>query len=149
MGKKYVAPMHTAEHVLNAAMVREFGCGRCFSAHINPGKSKCDYHFERAMTDDEARRIEAAVNEQLVRGLDVTAEDVSLETARETFDLGRLPDGVETVRVVRIGDFDSCPCIGDHVANTHEVGSFRITTHSYSDGVLRIRFKLEAAVQTA
>ncbi len=44
MAKDYDPPMHTAEHVLNQTMIRLFGTGRNFSAHLNRGKSKCDYH---------------------------------------------------------------------------------------------------------
>jgi hypothetical protein len=39
--------MPSAEHILNQTMDRMFGCGRCFAAHIERQKSKCDYHFER------------------------------------------------------------------------------------------------------
>lgn len=144
MGKKYVAPMHTAEHVLNGVMVRLFGRGRCYSAHINPKKSKCDYRFDRDLTADEALQVEQLVNEQLARNLAVREEMLKLDEAANRYDLGRLPEGVDTVRVVHIGDFDSCPCIGEHVSNTREVGMFRLTTHGFDEGTLRIRFKLEA-----
>jgi len=45
--------MHTAEHILNQTMVRMFGCGRSFSSHIEKKKSKCDYRFERALSEEE------------------------------------------------------------------------------------------------
>ena len=52
--KKVLDPqMHTAEHILNQTMLRFFGCGRCFSAHIERKKSKCDYRFERPLTASE------------------------------------------------------------------------------------------------
>lgn len=137
------ARMHTAEHVLNQTMVRLFDCGRCFSAHMNPKKSKCDYHFDRPLSDDEAAQIQQQVNEVLAAGLAVTEDLMPVAAAREVFDLSRLPDpDVQTVRVVRIGDYDACPCIGEHVGDTAEVGTFRLTTHSWEDGVLRLRFKL-------
>lgn len=137
------ARMHTAEHVLNQTMVRMFDCGRCFSAHLNPKKSKCDYRFDRPLGDDEATRIQTRVNAVLAAGLPVTEDEMPVVEAREAFDLSRLPDpDVTTVRVIRIGDYDACPCIGEHVADTAEVGLFRLTTHSWEDGVLRLRFKL-------
>lgn len=143
MGKNYNRHMHTAEHVLNKTMVETFGCGRAFSAHINSKKSKCDYKFERPLSDDEAAGVESAVNEALARGLQVVVEFLPLENAQKEYDLGRLPDDAgDTVRIVHVGDYDSCPCIGEHVGNTSEIGTFRLTTHSFSDGVLRIRFKL-------
>ena len=40
-----IAPMHTAEHLLNATMVKTFGCPRSRNAHIERKKSKCDIYF--------------------------------------------------------------------------------------------------------
>jgi misacylated tRNA(Ala) deacylase len=135
--------MHSAEHILNQVMVSKFGCGRCFSAHVNKKKSKCDYHFERSLTDDEAKEVEAAVNKAISANLGVTEEMVSLEEAKRNFNLTRLPNGIETVRIVYIGDYDSCPCIGEHVDNTDEIGEFRMISQDFDDGVLRIRYKLD------
>lgn len=135
--------MHSAEHILNQAMVRKFDCGRCFSAHVNKKKSKCDYHFDRALTDKEVTEVEAAVNRAISANLKVTEEMVSLEDANRKYNLVRLPDGVETVRIVHIGDYDSCPCIGEHVDNTSEIGRYRIVSHDFENGVLRIRYKLD------
>jgi len=143
MTNSYAPRMHSAEHILNQAMVRRFDCGRCFSAHVNKKKSKCDYHFDRALTDDEAKEVEAAVNAVISANLNVTEELISLQEANRNFNLTRLPDGVKTVRVVRIADYDSCPCIGEHVANTAEIGEFRMVSQDFNDGVLRIRYKLE------
>lgn len=134
--------MHSAEHILNQVMVRKFDCGRCFSAHVNKKKSKCDYHFDRALTDSEVLEIEEAVNEAISAHLTVTEEMASLAEAERNFNLTRLPEGVETVRIVHIGDFDSCPCIGEHVANTSEIGRFQLASQDCNDGVLRIRYKL-------
>jgi alanyl-tRNA synthetase len=134
--------MHSAEHILNQVMVRIFSCGRCFSAHVNKKKSKCDYHFDRALTDDEAKEVETAVNKAISANLCVTEEMVSFEEANQNFNLTRLPDGTETVRIVNIGDYDSCPCIGEHVDNTDEIGEFHMISQDFNDGVLRIRYKL-------
>ena len=57
--------------------------------------------------------------------------------------LDKLPDNAsETLRLVRIGDYDVCACIGQHVQSTREIGSFRITSTSYKDGVFRIVYKV-------
>jgi misacylated tRNA(Ala) deacylase len=136
--------MHSAEHILNQVMDRKFDCGRCFSAHVNKKKSKCDYHFDRDLTDNEVKEVEAAVNEAISANLEVTKEMVSPEEADRAFNLTRLPNEVETVRIVRIGDYDSCPCIGEHVDNTAEIGKYRIISRDFNDGVLRIRYKLDS-----
>ncbi len=134
--------MHSAEHILNQVMVRKFDCGRCFSAHVNKRKSKCDYHFDRELTGVEAGEIEAAVNEAISVDLMVGEEMISLDTATKRYNLTRLPGGVEEVRVVLIGDFDACPCIGEHVERTSEIGTFQLSSHDFNNGVLRIRYKL-------
>ena len=87
---------------------------------------------------------ERRVNEVIQRNLDVTTEFITQQEAAQRFDMKRLPEGAsDTVRVVHVGDYDQCLCIGLHVANTSEIGTFKITTHSYADGIFRIRFKLE------
>ncbi len=111
MTKSYVPRMHSAEHILNQAMVRKFDCDRCFSTHVNKKKSKCDYHFDHELTNVEAQDIEAAVNEIISADLVVTEEMVSLVQATQRYNLTRLPDGVEKVRIVHIGDYDACPVL--------------------------------------
>lgn len=145
--KDYSDPrMHTAEHLLNQTMVRMFGCRRAFSSHIERKKSKCDYRFERALTPGEAAELERRVNEAAAAGLPVTEEFVSREEAERRYDLFRLPaDAGEKLRVVHIGDYDSCPCIGAHAGSTKEIGVFRIVSSSFENGVLRVRFRLEDA----
>jgi len=142
--KRYDPQMHTAEHVLNQTMVQMFGCDRSFSNHLEKKKSKCDYRFSRALTADEEMKIESQVNKVLAAGVEVTEEVVAREKASELFDLERLPDtSGEAIRIVRVGDYDACPCIGDHVKNTTEVGQFLFGSSSFEDGILRIRFKLK------
>lgn len=136
--------MHTAEHLLNQTMVRMFDCGRCVSAHLNRKKTKCDYAFSRDITDEEKAAIEERLNRLIADDLEVREEVLLLGDAGELCDLSRLPDeSGETVRIVRIGDYDLCPCIGEHVRSTGELGRFCITTHDWNKGILRLRFKLD------
>lgn len=143
--KQEYEPAHTAEHILNATMVKMFGCPRSRNAHVEKKKSKCDYILDAEPTAEQVAQIEAKVNEVIDAGLDVTVEFVSREKAAEMVDLSKLPeDASQTLRIVRIGDYDACACIGAHVANTSEVGSFKIISHSYSEGVWRLRWKVVA-----
>ncbi len=136
-------PMHTAEHILNQTMVRIFDCGRSFSSHIEKKKSKCDYHFHRDLTDEEKKEIEKRVNTIIKKDLQVSEAFIPFEEATRLYNLDRLPEGKkDTIRIVKIGDYDACPCIGEHVPSTGVIGSFKFTTVSYSDGVLRVRFKV-------
>lgn len=138
-----IAPMHTCEHIVNRTMVNLFGCGRAVSAHIERKKSKLDFALPQAPTDEEIEQIEAKVNEVITRHLDVTVKFISQQEAAGQFDLKRLPEGAsDTVRVVSVGDYDDCLCIGTHVANTSEIGTFKIISHDYKDGIFRMRFKL-------
>ena len=136
-------PAHTAEHILNATMVRMFGCPRSRNAHVEKKKSKCDYLLDAEPTAEQVGEIETTVNEVISRNLDVTVEFVSREQAVAIVDLSKLPENAsETLRIVRIGDYDACACIGAHVANTNEIGTFRILSHTYADGVWRVRWKV-------
>jgi Ser-tRNA(Ala) deacylase AlaX len=141
--------MHSVEHILNQTMIRMFGCGRCFSAHIERKKSKCDYHFDRTLTDKEISGIQSKVNDIIASNLLVTESFVDKKTAEKRYDTGKLPsDQTGKIRIIHIGDYDACPCIGKHVLSTAEIGTFRITTTSYAEGQLRIRFKLSPPEKT-
>lgn len=140
-----IAPMHTCEHIINQTMIRLFGCGRSVSAHIERKKSKLDYRLTACHTEEQIKNLENAVNQIIMQHLPVTTEFITQEEAKGRFDLKRLPeDASETVRVVKVGDYDECLCIGTHVANTSEIGTFKIISHDW-DGEnkrWRIRFKL-------
>lgn len=137
-------PMHSAEHILNATMVKMFGCPRSRNAHIEKKKSKCDYLLDSEPTEEQVTAIAAKVNEVILQHLDITAEYMKREEAASIVDLSKLPeDASETLRIVRIGNYDACACIGAHVSNTSEIGTFKIISHSFSEGVWRVRWKLE------
>lgn len=141
--KEEYPPMHTTEHIVNQTMVRLFGCGRAVSAHIEKKKSKLDFKLAQSPTEADIQQIEANVNRVIQEHLPVTTQYITQDEARERFDLGRLPQNAsETVRVVRVGDYDECLCIGRHVENTAEIGTFKIISYDFKDGILRLRFKL-------
>lgn len=138
-----IAPMHTCEHIVNRTMVNLFGCGRAVSAHIERKKSKLDFALPSAPSEQEIQEIEAKVNEVISQHLDITTEFITQQEAVNRFDLKRLPENAsETVRIVKVGDYDECLCIGAHVQNTAEIGTFKIISHDYKEGIFRMRFKL-------
>ena len=135
--------MHSVEHILNQTMVRMFGCERSRNAHIERKKSKCDYTLPCAPTEEQIAEIERRVNDVIAQNHPVTVEFVTRDNVPQGVDLSKLPaDASETLRIVRVGDYDICACIGSHVSNTAEIGTFRIISHSYENGTLRLRFKL-------
>ena len=136
-------PAHTCEHLLNATMVKMFGCPRSKNAHVEKKKSKCDYLLDAEPTAGQIAQIEAKVNEEISKNHDVTIEFMSREQAAAIVDLSKLPeDASDTLRIVRIGDYDACACIGAHVKNTSEIGAFKIISHSFENGVWRVRWKV-------
>jgi alanyl-tRNA synthetase len=147
--KQFDPRMHSAEHIVNQTMIRMFHSGRCFSAHIEKRKSKLDYHLDRQLSDDEVRDLENRVNEVILADLPVTELFMPRTEARNHFNLERLPESAgDILRIIRIGDYDACPCIGPHVKSTGEIGPFRVISTSFEAGVLRIRYKLGKAAGT-
>jgi len=137
-------PMHSAEHILNQTMVRMFGCERSKSSHIEKKKSKCDYILNETPCVEQIAEIESRVNEVIAQNLAITVAYAKRSEVPASIDLSKLPeDSIETLRLVSIGDYDICACIGQHVSNTSEIGTFKIISTDFSDGRLRIRFKLE------
>ena len=135
--------MHTAEHILNQTMVRLFGCPRSRNAHIERKKSKCDYQLSEAPTAEQMAAVEQQVNDVIDQHLPITIEFMPREEAAHIVDLSKLPaDASETLRIVRIGDYDACACIGAHVENTSEIGHFKLLNYDYAECRLRLRFKL-------
>lgn len=142
--KQEYPPMHTAEHILNQTMIRLFGCERSRNNHIERKKSKCDYILATAPSPEQIAEIEDKVNAVISQYLPVIIEFVSRDQIPPQVDLSKLPeDASETLRIIRIGDYDICACIGLHVNNTSEIGKFRIISSDYENNRLRIRFKLE------
>lgn len=138
-------PAHTAEHLLNQVMIRMFGCERSRNAHIERKKSKISYHLDHKPSRQEEKAIGDRMNELIEEDLPVTYEDVDRNHVPEGVNLDRLPeDASQTIRLVRIGDFDVCPCIGKHVRSTSQIGRFEILGTNWDEQThtFRIRFKV-------
>jgi Ser-tRNA(Ala) deacylase AlaX len=142
-GKEYNPAMHTAEHILNSVMDKMYHCGRSFNSHIESKKSKCDYRIKKGLSVKEVTAVERTVNEIIKLNVPVGEELVSRREADQRYFTGKLPDdAVDNIRIITIGNFDACPCIGEHVSNTSEIGTFAIVSADFDEGVLRIRFRL-------
>ena len=143
--KEEFPPAHTAEHLLNQTMQRLFGCERSFNAHIERKKSKMSFHLDHKPSRQEEKEIERRMNELIAEDLPVTFEFVTRVNLPEEISLDRLPDGAsETIRLVRIGDYDVCPCIGRHVRSTSQIGRFEVlgTNWDEQERSFRVRFKI-------
>lgn len=155
--KEEFPPAHTAEHLLNQLMMRMFGCERSRNAHVERKKSKISYILERKPDRKEEKEIERAMNELIAEDMPVTFEFVTraeLEgmimdapegSPDSRLSLERLPeDASETIRLVRIGDYDVCPCIGKHVRSTSQIGRFELlgTNWDNDSRSFRVRYKI-------
>lgn len=141
--KEEYPPMHTCEHILNATMVRLFGCPRSRNAHIERKKSKCDYLLAEAPSPEQVEEIVRTVNEVIARKLDVSIAYLPHTEAAALVDLSKLPAGAsELLRIVRVGDYDICACAGAHVKNTAEIGRFEILSHDFDGSRWRVRWRV-------
>ena len=141
--KEYDPRMHSAEHILNQTMIRMFNCGRTINAHIEAKKSRIDFRLEQAPSQEKIAEIEKRVNEVIQADLPITEHFLTREEAAKQVSLARLPDEAgDTIRIVRVGEYDVCPCSGPHAPSSKAIGLFKIASTDFQDGVLRIRFKL-------
>ncbi len=155
--KEEFPPAHTAEHLLNQLMVRMFGCERSSNAHIERKKSKISYILDHKPDRREEREIEREMNRLIDEDMPVTFQFVSRaelegiimdaepDSPDAKLSLERLPeDASDTIRLVRIGDYDVCPCIGRHVRSTSQIGRFEMLGTNWDEMAhsFRIRFKI-------
>ena len=138
-------PAHTAEHLLNQLMTRMFGCKRSTNAHIERKKSKISFIMDHKPDRKEEREIERRMNELIEADLPVAYEVVERSSITDKDILERLPaDAGDTIRMVKIGDFDTCPCIGRHVRSTAQIGRFEMLGTNWDQEKMsfRIRYKV-------
>ena len=143
--KEEFPPAHTAEHLLNQTMIRMFGCERSVNAHIERKKSKISYILDYKPSRKEEKEIERRMNELIEADLPVKFEFVDRDNLPEGVSLDKLPkDASATIRVVRIGDYDVCACIGKHVRSTSQIGRFEMLGTNWDEEKrsFRIRFKV-------
>jgi Ser-tRNA(Ala) deacylase AlaX len=138
-------PAHTAEHLLNQVMIRLFGCDRSYNAHIERKKSKMSFYLDHKPTRQEEKDIEREMQRLIEEDLPVTFEFVSRDEVPAEVNVERLPDDASnTLRLVRIGDYDVCLCIGKHVRSTSQIGRFEMlgTNWDEHEHSFRVRFKI-------
>jgi len=113
------------------------------NAHIEKKKSKCDYTLPQAPSEEQISELVDNVNAIINQHLPVNIDFMDRNDAAQLVDLSKLPaDATETLRIIRVGDYDACACIGQHVSNTSELGRFEIISHDFENNRWRVRFKL-------
>lgn len=121
---------HTAQHVVSKVVLDVYGATTAGN-QIYDDHARID--FEPATFDEaDLREIETAANDLIERGLPVAKEnrsraDLEAETPTGRTNLDLIPEHVDPLRAVSIGDVDVCPCGGTHVDNLEELGRLEIT----------------------
>lgn len=155
--KEEFPPAHTAEHLLNQLMMRMFGCERSNNAHVERKKSKVSYILDHKPDRKEEREIEVRMNELIEQDMPVTFESLTRaelegiimsadpDSPDAKLSLDRLPEAAgDKIRLVRIGDYDVCPCIGKHVRSTSQIGHFELLGTNWDNDkhAFRVRYKI-------
>jgi len=139
--------LHTAHHLLLSALQTVLGKEvKQRGSNITEERLRMDFAFDRKMTDEEKKKVEELVNENISRGLNVVRREMKREDAENIgaeMEFGaKYPD---TVSVYFIEDEKGNPiskefCGGPHVSNTKELGIFKIQKEEASSaGVRRIK----------
>lgn len=144
--QKETVKLHTATHLLNEALrvvlskdIVQRG------SNITHERLRFDFNFDRKLTDQEKKAVEAVVNDQISKAIPVERIETTMDEAKKMEIQAMFDDKYGAkVTVYSIGDFSTELCSGPHVDNTGELGHFRIVKEQgISAGVRRIRAVLE------
>lgn len=136
---------HSAMHVLCGVVWRDYSA-QVTGGNMDPLKARMDFEFEN-FSADLVHDIEKKVNLEIQNGRDISAKVLPRAEAEQIPDLIRtkinlLPDSLQEIRVVEIDGLDLQADGGTHVANTKEIGTFKIVGHK-SKGKINKRLKVE------
>lgn len=138
---------HTALHVLTAVIFRDFGA-KVTGGNMEPGQARMDFELD-SISVEFGKEVETSLNHVLGQEHDVSV--LFLPRAEALADpflirtkVNLIPESVDPIRVIQIGDIDKQADGGTHVANTREVGRVRVVkTESKGKANKRMRIELE------
>ncbi|OGD66318.1 hypothetical protein A3F08_02265 [Candidatus Berkelbacteria bacterium RIFCSPHIGHO2_12_FULL_36_9] len=138
-----LARIHTAEHIMWEVLKKRFPDIKTVSLQLDPDQSRSDYHLKKDFSENDIQMINNDTNAIIKKNLTVSFENMTRQEAEKVCDLSLIPANVQQIRIVRVGNISSEACIGQHVANTSEIGLFKITKNKkVGKNVYRLYFKV-------
>jgi alanyl-tRNA synthetase len=132
---------HTATHLLQAALkqVVDPGIGQAGSL-VDFDRLRFDFHCPRAVTPAELEQIEALINGWIADAHTLEVQEMAIEQAKAAGAVAMFGEKyADVVRVVDVPGVSMELCGGTHVANTAEIGLFKIVAESgVAAGIRRI-----------
>lgn len=132
---------HTAAHLLQAALRKVLGTHVQQAGQlVNAMEVRFDFTHFNALTPEEISQVEFLVNQFIMKAEKVESIEMPIEEAKKMGAMMLFGEKYgDIVRVVKAGDFSTEFCGGTHVANSGEIGLFKIVSESsVASGVRRI-----------
>ena len=132
---------HTATHLLQSALkqVVDPGIGQAGSL-VNFDRLRFDFHCPRAVSSEELERIEVLINSWIADAHELQVQEMAIDKAKAAGAVAMFGEKyADVVRVVDVPGVSMELCGGTHVANTAEIGLFKIVSESgVAAGIRRI-----------
>jgi len=138
--------LHTATHLLNEALRRILKEDiRQRGSNITAERLRFDFNFYRKLTSEELKAVEDEVNRVIQLQLDVERKEMLLDDALKSGAHGEFGAKYPAkVSVYSVSDYSKEICMGPHVKNVSELGTFKIIKEeSSSAGIRRIKAVLK------
>ncbi|MBO5879227.1 MAG: hypothetical protein J6Q68_01575 [Clostridia bacterium] len=126
---------HTAEHILSGIIHSLYGLN---NVGFHLGADEVTMDIDAPLSAEELARVELLANEAVYKNVEVESLFPSAQEAKNIEYRSKL-DITEGLRIIRIGDVDSCACCAPHVARTGEIGAIKILDFAGLRGGIRIR----------
>ena len=132
---------HTATHLLQAALKKVVGDQvNQAGSSVTPERLRFDFTNFEPVSAQQLADVEALVNEEILKGVDVEISHMSLDEAKKAGAMALFSEKYgDVVRVVKVPDFSMELCAGSHVKNVGQIGMFKIVSETgVASGVRRI-----------